>query len=113
MADLYVLIKQFTNMNEKPVFKVLTENEWNALMDVILGINKKLERLTSQQELTAVGMNRHLTALEFMEVCRIQRSKFDSLVKQNLIEIKKVGRKIYVPAKEIEKYFELGIEHIL
>ena len=97
-------------MNEKPSFKVLTEDEWNTLMDIVQKINKKLERLTNQQELTAAGMNRHLTALEFMEICRIQRSKFDSLVKRKLIEVKKVGRKIYVHSKEIEKYFELGVE---
>lgn len=56
--------------------------------------NKKIEVISS-----------YVTAIEFMSAVRICRSKFDSLVEENKIKTIKKGRKIYVPASEIERYF--------
>ncbi len=46
-----------------------------------------------------------LTALQFMEAIDIKRTKFDELVKSGKIKIIKKKRKIYVPATEVERYF--------
>lgn len=47
----------------------------------------------------------YITSIEFMDAVRIRRSKFDNLVATNKIETLKKGRKIYVKATEIERYF--------
>ena len=45
-----------------------------------------------------------MPASEFMSLLNIQRSKFDSI--KHLLRIKKMKRKIYVAAEEIDRYFE-------
>lgn len=47
-----------------------------------------------------------LTALEFMKKCKISRGTFDALRDQNRINVRKVGRKIYVPASEVDRFFD-------
>jgi hypothetical protein len=46
-----------------------------------------------------------LTALEFMNAVHIRRWKFDQLIADNKIKVIKKKRKIYVPATEVDRYF--------
>ncbi len=46
------------------------------------------------------------TPKEFMAAARICRSNFDKLVGGQKIMTNKKGRKIYVVASEVERYFE-------
>jgi hypothetical protein len=48
---------------------------------------------------------RHVTAIKFMEIVGIKRTKFDTLVSENKIKTIKKRRKIYVPVSEIDRYF--------
>ncbi|HSZ85689.1 MAG TPA: hypothetical protein VK787_06640 [Puia sp.] len=47
----------------------------------------------------------YITAKEFMSAVRICRSNFDKLVKAKKIMTLKKGRKVYVVAGEVERYF--------
>lgn len=49
--------------------------------------------------------SQYVTAIEFMDAVRIRRSKFDILVSMNTIKTITKGRKIYVAASEIARYF--------
>lgn len=51
-------------------------------------------------------VNPYMTAMEFMQAVRIGRTKFDQLVAANKVKTIKKDRKIYVPAGEVETYFE-------
>lgn len=71
---------------------------------------------TAQQELISIVNDlkqkgpggivvNHITAKEFMAAVKIGRTKFDKLVQTNKIKTIKKKRKIYVPAREVERYF--------
>ena len=47
-----------------------------------------------------------ITAKEFMKAVSIGRTKFDQLVSASKIKVIKKRRKIYVPVKEIERFFK-------
>jgi len=47
----------------------------------------------------------YITAQEFMDACRIGRTKFDELRAENKIKVIQKGRKIYLLASEVESYF--------
>lgn len=47
----------------------------------------------------------YMTATEFINAVHIRRSKFDQLVERNKIKTIKKKRKIYVPATEVERFF--------
>ncbi len=71
----------------------------------------QVEILNELRNLQAVGRIKtlspsYLTAKEYMSAVKICRSKFDQLIAGNKIKTIKKRRKIYVPASEIERYFE-------
>jgi hypothetical protein len=48
----------------------------------------------------------YITAKEFMKAVSIGRTKFDQLVNTSKIKVVKKRRKIYVPIREIDRYFK-------
>ena len=80
---------------------IIPEMEFLDLKKTQQIILEKLENLIPQRQTESS----YITASEYMDAIRIKRSKFDQLVDQNKIETIKKGRKIYVKAIEIEKYF--------
>lgn len=65
-----------------------------------------IELIKSINQSKAAGGKSHLTAKEFMVAVSIGRSKFDQLIAGNQIRSIKKKRKIYIPATEVERYFE-------
>jgi len=57
------------------------------------------------QNIKALPQEDYLVADEFMKKVNIGRWKFTSLVKEGLLEYKKIGRKFYIPANQVQKYF--------
>jgi thiaminase len=82
---------------------MIPKEEWTVLLAVQQDILRQLKEL-STREVPGVPVN-HITAKEFMDAVRIKRTKFDQLVQTNKIKSIKKGRKIYVPASEVERYF--------
>lgn len=83
---------------------------------VMIPKEELLQLITSQQEIlhqlkelkttrSPATVVNYVTAMEFMEMVHIRRTRFDQLVQKNKIKIIRVGRKIYVPKTEIERYF--------
>lgn len=73
--------------------KQMNENQ-RAIMDKLQNINSGANPLSE-----------YITATEFMDAVRIRRSKFDELRQRNLIKTLEKGRRIYVPASEVRRYF--------
>ena len=57
------------------------------------------------QNIRAIPQNDYLTADEYMAKIKVSRWKFDALIKEGLLEYKKVGRKFYIPLNQVTKYF--------
>lgn len=57
------------------------------------------------QNIKAIPQDEYLTPDEFMAKVKFSRWKFDLLIKEGLLQYKKVGRKFYIPANQVEKYF--------
>jgi hypothetical protein len=92
VSSIYVMImsKQVYVFDEEFVCRL--ENDLKI-------IRQGLERIN------AVPPQEFLTASEFMARVKISRWKFDMLVNQGLLSYKKIGRKFYVPAGEVSRYF--------
>lgn len=89
--------------NEGMTFIMIPELEWNFIKEQQKEILDQLKVLQEKRN-DQVPTN-YITAKEFMETLRIKRTKFDQLVQTNKIRIIKKERKIYVPVKEIDRYF--------
>jgi hypothetical protein len=89
--------------SENMTFVMLPKEEWEYFK---LTISEVLERLQqpSAPLVTSPAVN-YITAKEFMDAVRIKRTKFDQLVAENKVQILKKGRKIYLLATEVERYF--------
>lgn len=87
---------------------VVPEAEWKALL---AGQMEMIRFLSEWRNDMAVAgpVNPYITAMEFMQAVRIGRTKFDQLVAANKVKTIKKDRKIYVPAGEVERYFEIEI----
>ena len=57
------------------------------------------------QNIKALPQDDYLTADQFMAKIKVSRWKFDLLIKEGLLEYKKVGRKFYIPLNQVTKYF--------
>lgn len=57
------------------------------------------------QNIKAIPQDDYFTADEFMAKVKVSRWKFDALIKEGLLQYKKIGRKFYIPANQVPKYF--------
>lgn len=91
-------------MEEKPIqFVMLPEQAWRAFCEKQEEIIEKLRSISCKSD--EFPKTKYITALQFMKVVSIKRSKFDQLVRCSKIKIIRKGRKIYVPFNEIDRYF--------
>lgn len=90
-------------MNEAMTFIMIPQQDWNFIKEQQKEILDQIKVLQEKRN-NQVPTN-YITAKEFMETLRIKRTKFDQLVQTNKIRIIKKERKIYVPVKEVDKYF--------
>lgn len=81
---------------------IVPNNELKEIKEVLKTLASKLD---SNGAYNNSNIPEYLTAVEFMERLSISRSKFDMLVLKGKIRTIKKGRKIYVPATEVERYF--------
>lgn len=77
--------------------------EWAQLKGTMEKILATLEQLQPGKQ--ASKTEGFITAKEFMAAVRIGRTKFDQLVAAGKIQTIKKLRKIYVPVKEVSRYF--------
>lgn len=89
--------------NEGMTFIMIPQKEWNYIRDQQKEILDQIKMLQEKRH-NEIPMN-YITAKEFMDTLRIKRTKFDQLVQTNKIRIIKKERKIYVPVKEVDRYF--------
>ena len=89
-------------IKEGMTFIMIPQQEWNYIREQQKEI---LDQIKVLQEKRNQVPTDYITAKEFMEALRIKRTKFDQLVQTNKIRIIKKERKIYVPVKEIDRYF--------
>ncbi|MDX2191493.1 MAG: hypothetical protein SFY32_16700 [Bacteroidota bacterium] len=83
-------------------FVLIPEERLKAIENAIYNINANFKPSSPSNN----NMDGYITAQEFMDSCRIGRSKFDDLRSLNLINCVKKGRKIYLKKSEIQRYFE-------
>lgn len=57
------------------------------------------------QNFKVIPQDEFLTADEFMQKVKVSRWKFDAMVKEGLLQYKKIGRKFYIPSNQVTKYF--------
>lgn len=84
---------------------VVPEAEWKALLAGQAEMIRLVKEWQNSIPMT-VSTSPYITAMEFMQAVRIGRTKFDQLVAANKVKTIKKDRKIYVPAGEVERYFE-------
>lgn len=84
---------------------VVPEAEWKALLTGQTELIRLVKEWRDSMPAT-VSTSPYITAMEFMQAVRIGRTKFDQLVAANKVKTIKKDRKIYVPAGEVERYFE-------
>lgn len=64
-----------------------------------------LEIKSSLYRINALERPDYLTPKEFMAKVKIGRTYFDILVAQGILRFKKIGRKIYIPTSEVDRFF--------
>jgi hypothetical protein len=84
---------------------ILPASEWQHLKKTLNEVAEKLSASSSLSKIKSVP-SPYITAKEFMTAVRICRSSFDKLVNKGKIMTLKKGRKVYVVASEIERYFK-------
>ncbi len=89
--------------NEAMTFIMIPQQEWNYIREQQKEILDQIKMLQEKRD-NQFSIN-YITAKEFMDTLRIKRTKFDQLVQTNKIRIIKKERKIYVPVKEVDRYF--------
>lgn len=90
---------------EMKTMLIISASEWNELKMEIKRLGDAVAGL-STVERPGVGVKSpYITAKEFMAAVRICRSNFDKLVNRGKIMTLKKGRKVYVVASEVERYF--------
>ena len=69
-------------------------------------LDKSLQEIKQGlQSMKALPQDEFLTADEYMARIKVSRWKFDALIRDGLLEYKKIGRKFYIPANQVIKYF--------
>lgn len=68
---------------------------------------KELQRkiLSALENLKIVSPPELLSRKEFMQKCRIASTKFHELRKSGKLKYRKVGRMVYVPSSEVDRFF--------
>jgi len=89
--------------------QIVPASEWKALLAGQAEMIRLIKEWRNSMTVTA-PVNPYITAMEFMQAVRIGRTKFDQLVAANKVKTIKKDRKIYVPAGEVERYFEKSSE---
>jgi len=89
------------NSSEIPQIVILQGHALENLQQKIETILGKLNHLQSQNK-----EDEYLTAVEFMEKTKMSRASFDEKRSNNEFRVIKKGRKVYVPASEVKRYFE-------
>lgn len=84
---------------------ILPASEWQLLKKTLSEVAEKLTTQSSLPKIKAVS-SPYITAKEFMSAVRICRSSFDKLVNKGKIMTIKKGRKVYVVASEVDRYFK-------
>ena len=84
---------------------MIPAEEWEAFIQGQKRILDRLDQISQSKPLQNRISSGYLTAIEFMNAVHIRRSKFDQLVSGNKIKTIKKKRKIYVPATELERFF--------
>lgn len=84
---------------------IVPAEEWKWVKDALQEIVKFLKELPPPAESKREVISPYITAKEFMAAVRICRSNFDKLVNCGKIMTLKKGRKVYVVASEVERYF--------
>lgn len=79
---------------------VLTEEALESIKKGQKEIINKIDELQNKKTEAE-----YLTVKEFLVKVKIGRSKFDQLIAENAINYVRKGRKIYVPASEVKRYF--------
>lgn len=64
-----------------------------------------LEIKRGLQNANFVPNDEFLTSEEFMAKVKVSRWKFDLLIKSGKLQHKKIGRKYYIPANQVTRYF--------
>lgn len=88
---------------EGKMLVLIPGEEWAQLKGTMEKILVTLEQLQPGKQ--ASKKEEFVTAKEFMAAVRIGRTKFDQLVAAGKIQTIKKLRKIYVPVKEVSRYF--------
>lgn len=76
--------------------------------DFLSRLDNKLDTLLEAfQNIKAIPPvhDQHLVTEEFMQRTKISRWKLNILLSQGLLKHKKIGRKIYIEAGEVKRYF--------
>src|SRR5687767_8346242 len=84
---------------------ILPASEWQQLKKTLSEVAEKLSTESSHSKIKSVS-SPYITAKEFMAAVRICRSTFDKLVHKGKIMTLKKGRKVYVVASEVDRYFK-------
>lgn len=85
---------------------IIPVEEWNKLQQEVRKISEQLSVLQASRSPTGKVNSPYITAKEFMAAVRICRSNFDKLVSRRKVMTLKKGRKVYVVASEVERYFK-------
>jgi|GEM_PF-3297935 len=83
--------------NEQALLRQLAASSETAFRTLFLAYRGRLYTYVAKVYITAMG---------FMQAVWIGRTKFDEFVAANKVKTIKKDRKIYVPAGEVERYFE-------
>jgi hypothetical protein len=85
---------------------IIARDEWLGLLQKQNEIIELIRERNFVAAKPGVIRSPYITAKEFMAAVRICRSNFDRLVKAKKIMTLKKGRKVYVVAGEVERYFQ-------
>lgn len=94
---------EITNLKSVLIIPI---EDWNAIKEDIRRIAERLEQMNVSSRGSVPIKSPYITAKEFMAAVRICRSNFDKLVSRRKIMTIKKGRKVYVVASEVERYFK-------
>lgn len=84
---------------------LVSSEEWSQVKALLHTIAERLKETTKPAQPALGVKSPYITAKEFMAAVRICRSSFDKLVQQNKLMTLKKGRKVYVVATEVSRYF--------
>lgn len=78
---------------------LVDQSDLDKIYDLLKYICHKLDEKPAQQA-------DYIKAKEFMASVGIKRTKFDQLMASELLKVRRKGRRIYVLATEVKRYFD-------